>query len=334
MLEIENINAQLSDIVTEMKIPICGGGDKSDYLCCIAAGMIQFVCVRAGRDNYKSLTQDKICIHPGSVMFKQDPLYIVAGEIVRTSRMYAMSVSPLTKAILNQLSPDLLEKLDKSKPARTLEMQADIYEKTARKNKKDSKKKDEKKDDENDTISFGSESFEIKKVHKKKQAQLTYDAFVHASRAETDRDKIKTIGGIKAKVIYPNGFTLLEGEKLSMAVKIAKALPLEPIAENKWNRKLNVNIHEDDSAQAITQAVDSILKVTVAKQKSKEYGFICLFTDGKGTYWNKVSRGFATALNESIASLEILADEGKDVFSEQQLALINEKSRSLHEHSV
>ena len=32
MLEIENINAQLSDIVTEMKIPICGGGDKSDYL--------------------------------------------------------------------------------------------------------------------------------------------------------------------------------------------------------------------------------------------------------------------------------------------------------------
>ena len=334
MKEIENIDLQLQDILNHMGIPVVGGGNRSDYLCCIAAGMIQFVCVRVKKDTYKSLTADNICIHPGSVMFKQDPLYIVAGEIVRTSRMYAMSVSPLTKAILNQLSPDLLEKFDKSKPARTLEMQADIYEKTARKNKKDSKKKDEKKDDENDTISFGSESFEIKKVHKKKQAQLTYDAFVHASRAETDRDKIKTIGGIKAKVIYPNGFTLLEGEKLSMAVKIAKALPLEPIAENKWNRKLNVNIHEDDSAQAITQAVDSILKVTVAKQKSKEYGFICLFTDGKGTYWNKVSRGFATALNESIASLEILADEGKDVFSEQQLALINEKYRILHELSV
>ena len=56
MLEIENINAQLSDIVTEMKIPICGGGDKSDYLCCIAAGMIQFVCVRAGRDNHVDRT--------------------------------------------------------------------------------------------------------------------------------------------------------------------------------------------------------------------------------------------------------------------------------------
>ncbi|WP_288907285.1 ATP-dependent RNA helicase, partial [uncultured Treponema sp.] len=137
MLEIENINAQLSDIVTEMKIPICGGGDKSDYLCCIAAGMIQFVCVRAGRDNYKSLTQDKICIHPGSVMFKQDPLYIVAGEIVRTSRMFAMSVSPLTKNILNKLSPELVQRLETSKVSRTLEKQAELYEKNAQKNKTD-----------------------------------------------------------------------------------------------------------------------------------------------------------------------------------------------------
>ncbi|MBD5414316.1 MAG: ATP-dependent RNA helicase, partial [Treponema sp.] len=96
LLEIENIDKQLSEIVSEMNIPISSGGDKADYLSCIASGMIQFVCVRTGKNKYKSLTQDHICIHPGSVMFRQDPLYIVAGEIVRTSRMFAMSVSPLT----------------------------------------------------------------------------------------------------------------------------------------------------------------------------------------------------------------------------------------------
>ena len=52
-----------------------------------------------------------------------------------------------------------------------------------------------------------------------------------------------------------------------------------------------------------------------AKSASKEYGFICLFTDGSGTYWFKVSRGFATAINESISSLEKLIDdaEGKNL---------------------
>jgi hypothetical protein len=36
-------------------------------------------------------------------MFRSSPQYIVAGEIVRTSRMYAMSVSPLPREIVAKL---------------------------------------------------------------------------------------------------------------------------------------------------------------------------------------------------------------------------------------
>ena len=115
MSEIDNINEQLKEIVSDMNIPILNGGKRGDYLCCIASGMIQFVCIRTGKENSKTLTTDRISIHPGSVMFKQDPLYFVAGEIVRTSRMYAMSVSPLTKPLLNQISEDLLKCLENSK---------------------------------------------------------------------------------------------------------------------------------------------------------------------------------------------------------------------------
>ena len=71
--------------------------------------------IRTGKNTYRSLTADKICIHPGSVLFRQDPLFIVAGEIVRTSRMYAMSVSPLTKSLLHQISPSLLNLLENTK---------------------------------------------------------------------------------------------------------------------------------------------------------------------------------------------------------------------------
>lgn len=330
MKEIENIDLQLKDIVAHMNIPVIAGGSKSDYLCCISAGMIQFVCVRVKRDTYKSLTADNIFIHPGSVMFKQDPLYIVAGEIVKTSRMYAMSVSPLTKNILNQLSPALMTQLESCKPVRTMEMQSENLERAAnRKNGKTDKKIEENKD--GDEISFGGFSFGIKKVHGKKQAQLKYEDFIQAAKAETDEGKIKTIGGIKSKIIYQTGFSLLDDEKLSTAIKIGKILTLKPISEKEWNRKLNININEEHAALIITSAVDNILKVTVAKQKSKEYGFICMFTDGKGTYWNKVSRGFPTALNESLATLETLADEAKDMFTEQQLSVINEKFRTLNQ---
>jgi RNA helicase HrpA len=117
MAEIVNVVAQLEEILANLKIPALEGGNADDYLCCIGMGMIQFVCVREGaarggggkhgaiRRNvsYRSLTADKITIHPGSVMFRSDPQYIVAGEIVRTSRMYAMSVSPLSRETLEKL---------------------------------------------------------------------------------------------------------------------------------------------------------------------------------------------------------------------------------------
>lgn len=332
MLEIENINAQLSDIVSQMNIPICGGGDKSDYLCCIAAGMIQFVCVRAGRDNYKSLTQDKICIHPGSVMFKQDPLYIVAGEIVRTSRMFAMSVSPLTKNILNKLSPELVQRLETSKVSRTLEKQAELYEKNAQKNKtdkNDSKDKEKSKKDD-DCLSIGNETFLVKKIKGQRTAILPFELFVKAAREEQDDASLKAEGKMKGRILFPNGFMLLDGEKIETTLKLARITDLSPIEESQWNRKLNINLNDEGAAETLTAAIKTILKVVIAKQKSREYGFVCLFTDGNDNYWLKVSRGLSTALNESLASLESLVDKD-DIFTEEQQDEINAVYRLLNE---
>ena len=333
MLEIQNIDEQLIDIVNHMQIPVLEGGSKSDYLCCIAAGMIQFVCIRNKRDSYKSLTADNICIHPGSVMFKQDPVYIVAGEIVRTSRMYAMSVSPLTKNILNQLSPDLLQRLENNKSKKTLEKQAQTYEKSisTKKKERETGKKEEASNKKNeDILSFGSIDFIIKKVKGQKQVQLDFDNFITAVKNETDKEKLKVFGNIKSKLIFKNGFILLENEKLSTTINVYKTIPLKPIQEEQWNRKLNIHISEPDAAQIITNAVENILKVTVAKQKNKEYGFICLFTDGNGTYWNKVSRGLSTAVNESLSSLEHLFDEGSDLFTDEQKDKINAVYRTVN----
>ena len=331
MAEIENINVQLKDIVSKMNIPIMGGGNKGDYLCCIASGMIQFVCIRTGKNTYRSLTADKICIHPGSVLFRQDPLFIVAGEIVRTSRMYAMSVSPLTKSLLHQISPTLLNLLENTKSPK--DKKTNEKEKTFKK-EKESKQKLQKDETisgikvSSDSITLGNQTFDIKKVKGKKQVQLSFDRFIYATTNDLNSKQMKQISDLKGKIIYSNNYELLTGEKLELIIKLAKSLNLRPIDEKDWNRKLNINIYEKNTTELLVSSLENVLKVAIAKKKSREYGFICLFTDDNGNYWYKVSRGFITALNESLSSLETLAEK-TEIFTEEQLEKINNLYRLL-----
>ena len=62
--------------------------------------------------------------------------------------------------------------------------------------------------------------------------------------------------------------------------------------------------------------------------------YLSLFTNGKGVYWFKVSRGFPTALNESLSSLETLIDETAIALSSEQKTKVNliyRKLNSLYE---
>lgn len=347
MLEIENIKEQLTQIVREkLGIPVMENkGNLSDYLCCIASGMIQFVCIRTGRESYHSLTADHICIHPGSVMFRQNPVFIVAGEIVRTSRTFAMSVSPLTRPMLDKINPALYERLMGCKTNRIQNMeqqnQRSIYENYSEKSKKKNskltegekriKKQQEKlaKQADNETLSLGSYLFETKKIKGKKTAMLPFEQLLQALKEEKNQDKLKACNNLRGRIEMRDRGILLDGEKMSLIINIAKNIDLNPLSEKKWNRHLNVNIYEPVQKEQLIDSLTFILKTAIAKQKNKEYGFICLFTDGHGNYWFKVSRGFSTALTESHSSLEVLIEENVDFTQEekhsinQALALVN-----------
>ncbi len=111
MTEIVHVDEQLAEIVSELGFPLSHGGSVHDYLCCLAAGLLQYVCCRSKGNMYKSLTANQIYIHPGSAWFREPPQFIIAGEIVQTSRMYARSVSPLKKEWLDQIDPMLRPRL-------------------------------------------------------------------------------------------------------------------------------------------------------------------------------------------------------------------------------
>jgi len=327
MAEILNIKTQLEEIITELGIPVTSGGSNEDYLCCIATGMIQFVCIREGKENYRSLTAEHIQIHPGSSMFRTDPMYIVAGEIVKTSRMFAMSVSPLTRSILAKISPELENNLlicsNKYKQKK--------YKNTAnlKTDKIITKKKNEKSKNTNDNIiSIGGIDFEIQKIKSKKTIILPFEKLQQALQYEKEISKLQQIGGLRAKIKL-NGNTLFSGEKADLVFRYFNQLNFNIITNKTWNKKTSFNTNVQEDLNELITSISYILRITEAKSKTKELGFICLFTDGRGSYWFKVSRGFITALNESLSSLEMLVDDASVIMNEEQKKKINEIYRWL-----
>ncbi len=310
MAEIANIKDQLEMIVSDMGIPVLSGGTTEDYLFCVASGMIQFVCVQDGRDSFRSLTADKIQIHPGSCMYRENPRYIVAGEIVRTSRMYAMSVSPLTPQLLSRLDQNLLARLSgksRGRPEVGKEVGRSARGGDARVgDARGDSRKTVRRDEEN-VMEFGGQKFEIEKIKGKKHLILPLDRFKLAvSSVDPNGSHFKQVAGLKGKIMVGKQ-VLLAGEKIDLIMRAASTFNLEPVENSAWPRKTNFVFLDDPVA--LTVNLDWVFRTTIAREKSRELGFICLFTDGKGQYWFKCSRGFHTALNESLSSLEALIDE-------------------------
>jgi HrpA-like RNA helicase len=334
MAEIANVAAQLEEIVAALKIPVLKGGlvtgeganakGIGDYLSCIGRGMIQFVCMKEGQGrntSYRSLTADKIIIHPGSVMFHVDPQFIVAGEIVRTSRMYAMSVSPLSPETLQRIHPGLFaEGLGRRK--------ADKHEREAKTEAEPRGRKAKsalmKPQDFTNNIKIATEVFEIKTVKGKKTAIMPWEKLL---LIRNDIPAQTVYKGLKGCIIYDNLHTLLAGEKLSLILSLAPALDPENAFSRQWPRKKNFSSADD--LAALLEYMDSLARPAPWKKGSKELGFLGLFTDGEGSYWLRCSRGFHTSLNESLGSLEAIIDEMGDGVDIGMKHIVNQTYRRL-----
>ncbi|NLJ47821.1 MAG: ATP-dependent RNA helicase, partial [Treponema sp.] len=140
---------------------------------------------------------------------------------------------------------------------------------------------------------------------KKKLAVLDWESLKRI-RGEIPRDSAELYRNLKG-VVTRGDLRLLDGEKLDLILRVAPLLDLDRDLERDWPRKRNFAVHEESSA--LVSALDHVLQVSRWKPKSPELGFVALFTDSAGSYWFRVSRGFHTALNESLASLEALVDD-------------------------
>jgi hypothetical protein len=259
-------------------------------------------------------------------MFKENPDFIVAGEIVRTTRMYAMSVSPLQRRMLAKISPIVAETLLKQKPSAASEYPTRGRIAAARPVREERPKLEEARDFTN-RVKIGSESFDLVAEKKRKKAVLVWDSFKRA------REGLPADAGLAYKgmlgVVTVGHNRMLDGEKLETILRIAPWLDPENDLKREWPRKKQFNVNDD--LDGLVAVLDHVLQTAYWKPKNPELGFVAMFTDTAGTYWFRVSRGLHTALNESLASLEYLVDEISELATHEQKEKVGALYRKISE---
>ena len=326
MNEIVNIKYQLEEIVSDMGVPITGGGSTKDYLCTLSTGLIQFVCERSGKGVYRSLTADKIQIHPGSVMYRESPAYIVAGEIVKTSRMFARSVSPLKRQWLWEISPQLAEQFAEGEKPQKKKKPSEKERKSSGGKAAQGEREEKKKRDTSWEITLGGETFKLEPYKKnKKIAILPWERIARVVKA-TPLEELKRHESLRGKIVY-DGWEIHAGDQLGSILKIIPYIDPPRDIREKPQKHGSFSTYED--LPQLCDELEKLLKLSKSGKKGKVLGFFALDTDGTGNYWLKVIRSFHTAVDVSLASLESLADELSDAVDREHRERVNNAYRTL-----
>jgi ATP-dependent helicase HrpA len=315
MAEIANVRRQLGEIAGELGVPLSSGGPAADYLTAVATGLIQFVCVHAGRGSYRSLTAERILIHPGSVMFRESPRFIVAGEIVRTSRTYARSVSPLREAWLKRLSPVLAESLlGEEREALVASGRGGSKGRTPRR-------------DTTWQIRIGSHMFPLKATKGKKKTAIIEWEELRAALKENPVVQPQ-FHSLKGKLVY-HDLDLVSSARVADIMKLGRHIDPRRELVSKWPREVSFDSSTDATELAGNLAF--VLKICRTKKSSRRAGFIALQTDGFRRYWFKPVRDYYQAVAESLGAMEQLADELSGDGDAEAHAALNETYRRLAE---
>ncbi|WP_041395480.1 helicase-related protein [Parasphaerochaeta coccoides] len=331
MDEILNVNEQLSEIVSEIGFPLTHGGSVRDYLCCLASGLLQYVCCRMRGNVYKSLTADMIYIHPGSAWFRDLPQYILAGEIVQTSRLYARSVSPLRPEWLEQIHPGLEKKFaglgrhDEGRQERRDSFVSSKNEGRGKKIASDRKTRKDSPDSRPQRPAFqdkqngqGQDSQDghqfsiyghtypvIKDKALAKDASLVVIPWDDLPVLKQANDKAaQRPRNFRVAVMY-KGFAMHPGDKFFNALElVGKVNVSRGIQEKPPSGSYSVYDGSD-----LEEKLEVLLAPCKMKKDMQTLGFITLDTNGQGLYYFTAGKNCFEALDNSIYALGQLVDE-------------------------
>ena len=289
--EVANIKRQLSQIVSDTGVPLARGGPVHDYLCAIARGLIQSVCVDTGRGVYRSLSAERIHIHPGSSLYRADARFIVAGELVRTSRLYARSVSPLRAAMLARIDPRLAEELLPEPRGRPQSGRGRADRGDGVRGAKAGPRAG---------LQLAGVNLPVAPAKGARRVAILEWRAIRDRRAELSAVNQRDLGDMRG-VIREEGGELLRGAPLAAILQALPFLRLDEGVLRSWPEQ-RFDARADGAS--LLAAAELALRIVPRGAGSRRLGFLSLTTDGAGGFRLVPRRGWRHAVEETLASLQ------------------------------
>ncbi len=289
MQEILNIRKQLGEIITDQNIPILSGGSPEEYLKAIATGMSQWICKRLPSGLYRSVSVNRVVIHPSSVLFRAKPEFIVAGEIFKTSKTFACSVSPIHYQWMKELFPKTLKQLEFKDGKRG----------ESRKFDRETKKSSDKK-----PLRLLGMEFPIVREDKKK-LYVEMDLKRVQPLLQRGRVRASLPGNYRGTLLF-QGNHIQKEEKVVNLIKIIPHIDITKPVRRKAPQG-NYNITEKSELSNLIHQTSYLMKLSPVRPKGKTLGFISLECDGNDHFWFTTRANYFHAMETSLYSLEVLA---------------------------
>ncbi len=291
--EIFHIYEQICEIVSSFGMPITSGGTKKEYLVSLSAGLLQYVLMKGRRVEYHSVTAQKIFIHPGSAWFRDLPTYLLAGEIVYTTKMYARTVSPLKKEWLSEISPTLKNEL---------------YEVSIRGAKKPGQKRNERNENsrepERTSVRIAGMDFATIPSKKNKRGIVVIPLEKSQELIRKMPPDSRKMNKMRGALLFRDGFIHL-GDSVN---EIMTAVPLIDTKKGILDMPPKGGFSSYEPSELI-ENLDWILALTRVKGRKNRFFFVQLDTKGHGYYRFESSPSAFDALDNSLYALGQLVDE-------------------------
>jgi RNA helicase HrpA len=307
MQEILHVDEQLGEICGEIGFPLTHGGNVRDYLSCIASGLLQYICIKNRGNMYKSLTADQVFIHPGSAYFRTPPQFIIAGEIVQTSRMYARAVSPLEKDWLDDISPNLFKKL--------MGFTQEEPKKLSRKDREEQIKV-AKAQESKATVTVYRKTYPTVLLNHKKDKQMAIIPLEDlAFLAQANEKAPKRPKNFLSALLF-RGFYIHYADKFFSILELNGKIDTgKGILDNPPSGIFTV-----DDKKLLVDNLLWILSLCKSKKDRKRLGFVMLDQSGEGNFRFEYNNDCFDALDTSLYSLLQLSEAFENV-GEVQLAV-------------
>lgn len=295
MEEIVHVTNQLCSITEELGVPVKDTKVTLDSnfakrcLVCLSSGLIQYICIRKKGSVYRTLTADEIYIHPGSSWFRNPPMYLLAGEIVMTTKMYARTVSPLESSWLYEVYPLLAQKIK----------EVSIKKEKSERNIKNNTK----------YIDLYGKKLEIlyDNVSKNRKPVAAINASVLSSIARSYHKASRHPKNINACILF-NGYAIAFGERLYDVISLNGRFSLNPSSIIK---SLPDEVYYPDTVNNLVPHLYTLLKLSPLNKYKDRLGFVELVLS-KNTMFFHVNKSLSEAVNNTAYSLLTIMDENKD----------------------